>query len=63
MRAGVEKGRKAAKDGGCALPEVVVTEPMFQDASPERSVSESHSANTAEHAHQQPFNHLHTMGA
>ena len=40
MRAGMEKGRQAAEDGGCALPSVYVAEPMFQDASPEKSVSE-----------------------
>ena len=42
MRAGMEKAMKAAEDGGCALPLVSVTEPMFQLASPERSVSELH---------------------
>ena len=40
MRAGMEKAMKAAEDGGCALNEVAVTEPVFQDASPERSASE-----------------------
>ena len=63
MRAGMEKGRRAAEDGGCALPLVSVTEPMFQSASPERSASEVQPENTAEHAHQQPFSHLHTMRA
>ena len=40
MRAGMEKGRQAAEDGGCALKVVVVTEPVFHDASAERSVRE-----------------------
>ena len=35
MRARMEKGRKAAEDGGSALPKVVVTEPVFQDAKTE----------------------------
>ena len=41
MRARMEKGMHEAEDGGCALKLVVVTEPMFHDASAERSVRES----------------------
>jgi len=59
----MEKSMHAAEDGGCALELVVVTEPMFHDASAEISVRESQPPNTAAHAHKQPFSHLHTMRA